>query len=84
MAVFTPAVSSLLTQQKLTQMMVTQQVAKSVVITFATGTTLTLQNATITQSMANAGGGGTVQITYQGGTTAPTGPTASDDWTTTT
>lgn len=63
---FPPMASTLSARQKLSQAMIMRQVAQSVVITFASGSQVTLRNATVTQSDAGANGGGTIQITYQG------------------
>ena len=73
-----PIVHTLLAQHQLTQAMVTRQVARSVVITFASGRQVRLGNATITQTLPGANGAGTIQITYQGGSAAP--HTVTDDW----
>jgi hypothetical protein len=75
---FKATATSILAQSQLTQAMVSQQPASSVVITFASGTQDTLTNAMITSS-----GPGSMAITYQGGTTTKNiaaTTTASDDW----
>jgi len=73
-----PMVHTQLAQHQLAQAMVTRQVARSVVITFRSGGQVRLANATITQTLPGANGAGTIQITYQGGTTAP--HTGTDSW----
>jgi uncharacterized protein (DUF2345 family) len=80
---FKPSSSTILAQGRLTQAMVSQEVARSVIITFASGSQVTLTNAMITSS-----GPGSMQVTYQGGTTTTTPTTtntsgkttATDDW----
>jgi hypothetical protein len=69
--------STLLAQGRLTQAMVTKEAARSVVITFASGSQVTLANATITGAVPGANGTATIQVTYQ---SATTGKTETDDW----
>jgi hypothetical protein len=74
---FKSTATSILAQSRLTQAMVSQEPASSVIINFASGSQVKLTNAMVTSS-----GPGSIGITYQGGTTTTniSGTTASDDW----
>jgi hypothetical protein len=78
------ASSTILARARLAQAMIAQEPARSVVITLASGAQVSLGKAMITGSLPGANGAGTIQITYQTGTTASTNPasstTTSDDW----